>query len=36
VRGALGRNGRRYVQQHYRWDAVMGRFERLITRLRGR
>mgnify|MGYP006195725675 CR=1 FL=1 len=34
VRGALGRNGRRYVQQHYRWDAVLARFERLVGRLR--
>ena len=36
LRGALGRNGRRYVQQHYRWDAVIGRFERLVTKLGGR
>ena len=34
LRGTLGRNGRRYVQQYYRWDAVLGRFERLITRVR--
>jgi glycosyltransferase involved in cell wall biosynthesis len=36
LRDALGRNGRRYVQQHYRWDAVLGRFERLISRVKGR
>jgi glycosyltransferase involved in cell wall biosynthesis len=36
LREALGRNGRRYVQQHYRWDAVIGRFERLVSRLGGR
>jgi len=35
LRDALGRNGRRYVQQHYRWDAVLGRFERLISRVKG-
>jgi glycosyltransferase involved in cell wall biosynthesis len=35
LREALGRNGRRYAQQHYRWDAVIGRFERLISRVKG-
>jgi glycosyltransferase involved in cell wall biosynthesis len=35
LRDALGRNGRRYVQQHYRWDAVIGRFERLVGRIKG-
>jgi glycosyltransferase involved in cell wall biosynthesis len=34
LREALGRNGRRYVQQHYRWDAVIGRFERLVGRIK--
>lgn len=34
LREALGRNGRRYVQQSYRWDAVIGRFERLISKLK--
>jgi glycosyltransferase involved in cell wall biosynthesis len=36
LRESLGRNGRRYVQQQYRWDAVIGRFERLISRCKGR
>jgi len=36
LREALGRNGRRYVQQHYRWDAVLARFERLIARVKSR
>jgi glycosyltransferase involved in cell wall biosynthesis len=35
LRSALGRNGRRYIQQHHRWDAVVTRFERLVGRLRG-
>jgi glycosyltransferase involved in cell wall biosynthesis len=35
VREALGRNGRQYVQQHYRWDAVLGRFERLVAKIKG-
>jgi glycosyltransferase involved in cell wall biosynthesis len=36
LRDALGRNGRRYVQQHYRWDAVIARFERLVGRVKSR
>ncbi|HEV7886455.1 MAG TPA: glycosyltransferase family 4 protein [Acidimicrobiales bacterium] len=27
---ALGRAGRRYLEQRYRWDAVIDRFERLL------
>ena len=34
LREKLGEAGRRYVDQHYRWDAVVGRFERLIGRVR--
>lgn len=33
LRQRLGESGRRYVKQHYRWDAVMGRFERLVNRV---
>ena len=36
LREKLGENGRQYVRQNHRWDAVMGRFERLITKVRGR
>ena len=36
LREALGRNGRRYVQQHYRWDAVLARFEKLVGKVKGR
>jgi len=36
LREQLGANGRQYVRQFYRWDAVLGRFERLITLVRGR
>lgn len=31
LRESLGRNGRHYVQQQYRWDAVIGRLERLMS-----
>lgn len=34
LRQRLGESGRRYVKQHYRWDAVMGRFERLVMRVK--
>ncbi|MBI4888677.1 MAG: glycosyltransferase [Acidobacteria bacterium] len=34
LRERLGENGRRYVRQHHRWDAVLGRFERLVMRVR--
>ena len=34
LREALGRNGRKYVQQHYRWDVVLARFEKLVTRVK--
>lgn len=36
LREQLGESGRQYVRQYYRWDAVLGRFERLITLVRGR
>lgn len=34
LREALGENGRQYVRQHYRWEHVLGRFERLVGRIR--
>ncbi|MDO8794978.1 MAG: glycosyltransferase [Vicinamibacterales bacterium] len=36
LREKLGENGRQYVRQNHRWDAVLDRFERLITKVRGR
>jgi glycosyltransferase involved in cell wall biosynthesis len=36
LRDALGEHGRQYVQQHHRWEAVLGRFERLLGRVKGR
>jgi glycosyltransferase involved in cell wall biosynthesis len=36
VRQALGESGRRYVQQNYRWESVLSRFDRLITRVKSR
>jgi glycosyltransferase involved in cell wall biosynthesis len=36
LRERLGENGRQYIRQHHRWEAVVGRFERLVMRVRGR
>jgi hypothetical protein len=36
LREQLGESGRQYVRQYYRWDAVLGRFERLVTLVRSR
>jgi glycosyltransferase involved in cell wall biosynthesis len=30
LRRAMGENGRRYVDGHYRWDGVLARYRRLI------
>jgi glycosyltransferase involved in cell wall biosynthesis len=35
LRAGMGRNGRAYIKQNYRWDIVMGKYDRLITKLRG-
>ncbi|OFW23234.1 MAG: hypothetical protein A3H97_12185 [Acidobacteria bacterium RIFCSPLOWO2_02_FULL_65_29] len=34
LREALGRNGRDYVRQHYRWDVVLGKYERIFAKVR--
>lgn len=31
---AMGRNGKAYVNRHYRWSAILGKYERMFTRLR--
>ncbi len=36
LRERLGENGRNYVRQEYRWDAVLARFDRLVARVRPR
>jgi hypothetical protein len=30
----MGRNGRQYVRRNYRWDVVLSKFERMITRIK--
>ena len=34
LRERLGENGRRYIRHNHQWDAVIGRFERLVGRVR--
>ncbi len=34
TRAALGRNGREYVRRHYRWDVVLGKYERIFAKIR--
>ena len=36
LRERLGENGRSYIRQHFRWEAVLGRFDRLIAKVRAR
>jgi glycosyltransferase involved in cell wall biosynthesis len=33
LRTALGANGRAYVEANYRWDVVLGKYERLFARV---
>ena len=34
LRAALGRNGRDYIRRQYRWDVVLGKYERLFAKIR--
>jgi glycosyltransferase involved in cell wall biosynthesis len=34
LRATLGRNGRDYVRRNYRWDVVLGKYERLFAKVR--
>jgi glycosyltransferase involved in cell wall biosynthesis len=36
LRTRLGENGRSYIRQNFRWDAVLGRFDRLVARARAK
>jgi glycosyltransferase involved in cell wall biosynthesis len=35
LRAAMGRNGRDYVRRHYRWDVVLGKYDRVFAKIRG-
>lgn len=34
LREALGRNGRDYIRRNYRWDVVLGKYERIFAKVR--
>jgi len=34
LRAAMGRNGREYVRRNYRWDVVLGKYERIFAKVR--
>ena len=34
LRAAMGANGRDYVRRHYRWDVVLGKYERVFAKVR--
>jgi glycosyltransferase involved in cell wall biosynthesis len=34
LRAAMGRNGRHYVRQNYRWDVILSKYERMFAKLR--
>lgn len=36
LREKMGDNGREYIRQHHRWDVVMARFERLVSKIKAR
>lgn len=36
LRERLGANGRAYIRSHHRWEGVLGRFDRMISRVRPR
>jgi glycosyltransferase involved in cell wall biosynthesis len=36
LRAQLGRNGREYVKRNYRWDVILGKYEKMFARLRQR
>jgi glycosyltransferase involved in cell wall biosynthesis len=34
LRAAMGRNGRDYIKRNYRWDVVLGKYERIFLKVR--
>jgi glycosyltransferase involved in cell wall biosynthesis len=34
LRTALGQNGRDYIKRNYRWDVVLGKYERIFAKVR--
>ena len=36
LRAAMGANGRDYIRQNYRWDVILGKYEKMFMNLRKR
>jgi glycosyltransferase involved in cell wall biosynthesis len=36
LRAAMGQNGRDYVRRNYRWDVILGKYDRMIAKIRGK
>ena len=34
LREAMGQNGREYIRKNYRWDVVLNKFERILSKIR--
>jgi glycosyltransferase involved in cell wall biosynthesis len=34
LRATMGRNGREYIREHYGWDTIMTKYERLMAKVR--
>ena len=34
LRAAMGANGREYVRRNYRWDVIIGKYEKMFASLR--
>ena len=34
LRAEMGRNGREYIRRNYRWDVVLGKYERVFAKIR--
>jgi glycosyltransferase involved in cell wall biosynthesis len=36
LRNRMSRNGKEYIQRHYRWDVIQSKYDRLIAAVQGR
>jgi glycosyltransferase involved in cell wall biosynthesis len=35
LRALMGRQGREYVRRNYRWEVVLGKFDRMVAKIKG-
>jgi len=36
LRALMGQNGRAYIREHYRWELIMSKYERLLAEVKGK